>query len=224
MMRRVCRHGLLAVVALAVGSTAMAARSAPQSAVHANWPCNDPPPPAPGPSWLWAGAKFDPSWRADPAIAALVTQTAQRRMTETDAVAQIAQFAAGRSDRASAMARTGSGLIDMIGAEYRLVLDGIGRFNDRQAALAKRMQAAYAKLDSMPDDSTPAPNAELAALHHFRRECVDEPRGRHHVELVRAERGASTFARPAVSLPYSRASAGMIAISARIPTPRPAST
>ena len=164
MMQRVGRHGLLAVVALAMGSTAMAARGAPQSAAHANWPCNDPPPPAPSQSWLWAGAKFDPSWRADPAIAALVTQTAQRRMTETDAVAQIAQFAAGRSDRASAMARTGSGLIDMIGAEYRMVLDGIGRFNDRQAALAKRMQAAYAKLDSMPDDSTPAPNAELAAL------------------------------------------------------------
>ena len=131
---------LLGASILCFGYPGFAARAVPENRAPANWPCSDPPAAVPDQSWLWAGVKFDSSWRADPAVASLVTMAAQRRTAEVDAVAQISQFAAGRPDRAVSMARVASGLIDVIGAEYRVVLDGILRFNDRQAALAKRME------------------------------------------------------------------------------------
>ncbi len=163
MMVRRIRHILLGASILCLGCTGFAARPAPDK-TPANWPCDDPPPGAPDESWLWAGAKFDSSWRADPAISSLVTATAQRRMAEVDAVAQISRFAAGRPDRAGAMTQAASGLIDVIGAEYRVVLDGIIHFNDRQAILAKRLESAYAKLDDVLDGATPDPKSETAAL------------------------------------------------------------
>ena len=164
MMFRSIRHMLMGASILCFGCPGFAARPAPENQVPANWPCNDPPAAVPDQSWLWTGAKFDSSWRVDPAIASLVTIAAQRRMAEVDAVAQISQFAAGRPDRAPSMARVASGLIDVIGAEYRAVLDGILRFNDRQAALAKRMEDAYAKLDDLPEGATPDPKSDAAAL------------------------------------------------------------
>lgn len=156
-------HIILGGLLLCVGWAGSAAPPTSENKAPANWPCSDPPTAVPDRSWLWAGARFDPAWRKDPAIASLVTETAQRRMAEVDAVAQIGRFAAGRSDRAVAMARVASGLIDVIGAEYRVVRDGITRFNDRQAGLAQRMEAAYAKLDSVPDGATPDPKSEVAA-------------------------------------------------------------
>ena len=164
MMRR-CNPCLwLGAAILCLGSAGLAAHPKPHPKPPANWPCSDPPASLPDQSWLWAGAKFDLAWRADPAISSLVAQTAQRRTTEVDAVKKISEFAVGRPDRAVAMARVGSGLIDMIGAEYRVVLDGIKRFNDRQAVLAKRMEDAYARLDGVPEDTTPDPKSEAAAL------------------------------------------------------------
>lgn len=164
MMVRGVSHILLGGAFLCLGCAGVAARPAPENKAAANWPCSDPPAGVPDQSWLWSGAKFDPAWRADPAISSLVAATAQRRMAEVDAVARISQFAAGRPDHAVAMTRVASGLIDVLGAEYRVVLDGIKRFNDRQAVLAKRMEAAYAKLDGVSDGTTRDPKSEAAAL------------------------------------------------------------
>lgn len=140
------------------------AAAAPQRAPsHPSWPCSDRPPSAPDTSWLWPGAKFDPSWRNDTAIASLVASIAPRRLPEGDASSRIKEFAVARPDKGLAMARLASGLIDTIGAEQRLVIDGMERFNARQAVLAARIEAAYARLPAV-DEASAALQPDMAAL------------------------------------------------------------
>lgn len=152
-------RGVIAALAVLCGASDAAAAPRP-----AAWPCGDPPPPVADGSRLWAGARYDASWRNDPAVAALIDQVAPRSVASETAAGRIADFAAGRADRTTAMARVASGLIDEIGHEQRLVIDGIGRFNERQAQIAQRMQAAYAQLDKLPDNAPPpAPDSPEAA-------------------------------------------------------------
>lgn len=147
----ILRSGILALTAVAC--MASGASAAAQTGDRGNgWPCSDPPKSIPDASWLWDDAHHDLNWRQDSSVAELVGAVSRRAMPEAEATIRISKFAAERADRLQAMERLASGLIATIGAEQRTVLNRIGQFNTRQAKIAKRIQAGYAKLDELPVD------------------------------------------------------------------------
>jgi YVTN family beta-propeller protein len=144
----ILRAAVLLFALVAGAGVAAAATTATPTGQSPGWPCSDPPPRLPDASWLWSGAAWHADWRNDAAVNDLASAIAQRAVPQAQATTRISAFAARQGDRRAAMAALGSGLIDTIGAELRLVIDGIQRFNTRQAQLAQRIEAGYGQADS----------------------------------------------------------------------------
>lgn len=140
--------------------TALAFAPLPVVAAEAapTWPCSRPAPVTPNASWLWKGAKYDAAWRDDAEIAALVAEVTPRSMAEDQAAARIDAFGKTHQGQGAKFNQLASGLLDSIGREQEQVIAGIRRFNTRQAALAARMEAAYARTPS----TNPAEEAAAA--------------------------------------------------------------
>lgn len=158
-MRPAIGAALAALLALFAPVAAGAQTAAP------GWPCSRPRPVAANASWLWQGVQYDPRWRDDTEVAAIIATTAPRNIPENQAVAAIEAFGKLHRDRPGRLGRLASGLLDTIGREQELVIGGIESFNRRQAALARRMEAAYAKLDTAnPGEAGPADAAAAEQL------------------------------------------------------------
>ncbi len=127
--------------------------------VAETWPCSRPAPVAPNAAWLWKGAKYDATWRDDAEVAALIAEITPRGLPEDQAVARIEAFGKAHPGEGTRYNRLASGLLDSIGREQSQVIAGIRRFNTRQAALAARMEAAYART-ATSDPATEAAAAE----------------------------------------------------------------
>jgi hypothetical protein len=114
----------------------------PELSIGAMWPGDDP-------------TASGPAWRDDAVVAALVERVAPRRVPVDEATAEIRRFATGyEGDRKAALTGVFAGLFESINGERATIIRGIRRFNDRQTALAKRMEDTTQALDGVDSAST----------------------------------------------------------------------
>jgi hypothetical protein len=114
----------------------------PELSVGAMWPGDDP-------------TANGPAWRDDAVIAALVDRVAPRRVPVDEATGEIHRFAAGYDgDRKAALTELFAGVFETINTERGTIIRGIRRFNSRQEALAKRIEASTQTLDGIDPAST----------------------------------------------------------------------
>ena len=114
----------------------------PELSIGAMWPGDDP----------TAGG---PAWRDDAVIAALVERVAPRRVPADQATTEIHRFAAGyEGDRKAALTEVFAGVFETINTERGSIIRGIRRFNSRQEALARRIEASTQTLDGVDPAST----------------------------------------------------------------------
>lgn len=140
------RVALVGAALVAAANAAAQPRAAATS--DAGWPCETEPTPSLAPARYWAEAdRADArAWRDDAALAALVAEVAPRSVSQEAAVARLRQ--AARSYAPAQRAKIAAGLIETIDAERATIIAGIRRFNTRQAAIARRIEASYAELDT----------------------------------------------------------------------------
>ncbi|HEU0067590.1 MAG TPA: hypothetical protein VFQ57_10165 [Sphingomonas sp.] len=143
-------------------SLPVAAKAASAPAADAGWPCEVEPKAvlAAGDYWPAVKGKAGAGWASDAAIVSLAGATARRSLPEDEATAQIRQFAAAHPDMAD-RAKLAVALTDTIDGERRTIIEGIRRFNVRQAQLAKRMEEGYGALDGPAAAGTPERRAAL---------------------------------------------------------------
>jgi hypothetical protein len=114
----------------------------PELSIGAMWPGDDP----------TAGG---PTWRDDAVIAALVERVAPRRVPVDQATTEVHRFAVGyEGDRKAALTELFAGVFETINTERGSIIRGIRRFNSRQEALAKRIEASTQTLDGVDPAST----------------------------------------------------------------------
>lgn len=127
-------------------------------AAPSNWPCEQVLRPEISLGAIWSGP--DPTdametWRSAPAVAALVTQVAPRRVPQDEAVATLHRFSAGyTTDRQQVMTQVLAGLFDTMNRERRDIIRGIRRFNERQDSLSQRIEEGWRILDGLDPKST----------------------------------------------------------------------
>lgn len=143
---------------------AQAQETTVSEAPASNWPCEQALRPEISLGSVWSGpdiAAVEETWRDVPAVVTLVSQIAPRRMPQADAVATVHRFAAGyQADRSLVLTQVFAGLFDTMDKERRDIIRGIGRFNERQASLSKRIEEGWHTLDTLDPSSTDPAVAE----------------------------------------------------------------
>jgi hypothetical protein len=132
-----------------------------------DWPCLQRRVPEISVGQVWAGPSLEglPSWRDDPAVAAVVRHAASRRVPVEEAVEAVASFAASQGpDRGTKIRQVMAGVLDTINAERASIIAGIGRYARRQRQLADRIAATGEQIDALPPDNPDAGNTERADL------------------------------------------------------------
>jgi hypothetical protein len=138
--------------------------SVSSAAAASNWPCEQVQRPEISIGSVWHGP--DPesaaeTWREDPAVAALVSQIAPRRMPQDQAIAAVHRFSAGyKDDRSKVLTTLFAGLFDTMSDERRAIIRGIKQFNRRQDSLSQRIQEGWKQMDALDPASTDPKIAE----------------------------------------------------------------
>ena len=137
------------------------------SASAADWPCVQRKVPEISLAAVWTGPALDSNarnWRADPAVAALVSMLAARRTPEDEARQAIAGFAqnAGAAKEAKLLALI-AGLVDTVNIERGEVIAGLERFGGAQKQMAILLRDENAKLSDLRSAAT-ADQARIAEL------------------------------------------------------------
>lgn len=129
-----------------------------QDATGDDWPCVQILQPELSVGAMWSGADptaAAPAWQDDAIVAALVERVAPRRVPVDQATAEIHRFAAGyEGDRKAALTGLFAGLFESINRERGTIIRGIRRYNARQEALARRIEASTRTLDGVDPAST----------------------------------------------------------------------
>ena len=146
-MRRLC------LVVLLMSSLPVAGHAAQATA---DWPCVQRMQPHLSLGQVWTGPVPDASAQArvaSPDIAALADAIAERRMPLADAEARIAEFAQGRD--AAALTALMQGVFDRIDRHRARLIEGIGRFGNKQVSLAARIETHRARMAELSAAQTP---------------------------------------------------------------------
>lgn len=165
---------LFATTALAQSSEAPGATSeteqpAPVAGTQ-EWPCEAPLRGEMSIGAMWQGpdpAGVQEDWHKTPAVVALVSEIAPRRVPQEEAVANVQRFAAGYQgeERAKILTQVFVGVFDTLSAERNQIVRGIKRFYRRQEAIAHRMEEGWKVLGEIdPNTTDPAKAEQRAAL------------------------------------------------------------
>lgn len=155
---------LSSAIALAQETAPGAESSTSSAPAGSDWPCEQVQRPEISIGSVWHGP--DPeaaaeTWRQDPAVAALVSQIAPRRMPQDQAVAAVHRFSAGyKDDRPKVLTTLFAGLFDTMSDERRAIIRGIKKFNRRQDSLSQRIQEGWKQMDALDPASTDPKIAE----------------------------------------------------------------
>ena len=133
------------MIALVAAVLAAAVLSPQSSSGAENWPCGARPQPPLQAEAFWPGLRLDESWRSDPEVASLVSQTAPRSLPLEEAQARLAAFVKVRPASAPLLA---AGLFETVSNDRAEIISGIYRFNTRQMQLSKRVEQDYADLEA----------------------------------------------------------------------------
>ncbi len=149
-MRRLLLLGLIAA------APATAATAGP------DWPCMQRLVPTLTAATLWSGPAPEQDWRADPAIAALVDQTASRSTKLDDAVERLQRFVA--TDPAiERRAEVFTGLVERSNAERTQAIDRLRGIARRLHALAEAVGTITSELNDLPADTPLSARADMAS-------------------------------------------------------------
>lgn len=98
---------------------------------------------------------LDGAWREDPTIKDLAERIAQRRTPVEDAKALVQDFASGLgADKDRKLTLLFVGMLSTINAERTSIISGIGRYAQRQARLAEKIEKTFADLSALPVSGT----------------------------------------------------------------------
>jgi hypothetical protein len=120
-----------------------------------NWPCQQIKVPRLSLAAIWSGPMPEQQgddWRTDQAVAALVRQTAQRRMPIEQARNAIHDFARASQDRQQKLLELLAGLFGVLDDECAATIEGLDRFGARQRQLAASLREDNAKLGALRAD------------------------------------------------------------------------
>lgn len=145
------------IVALPLVAVLLAAAG---PAADRDWPCEQRLVPRLTPATLWAGPVPTKDWRADPAIAALVDQVADRRLPVEDGVAKLQQFVAGKPGP-EARAELFTGLVDRSNVERGAAIDRLRNVSRQLRALADAIDRTTSELDAVPEGAPAAQRDEI---------------------------------------------------------------
>lgn len=133
-----------------------------------SWPCIQRKVPSISAGMVWAGPPLDEvgnDWRNDPTVAALASKIASRRTSIEEAKTAIEQFAKEAGDeRSRKLTMLFAGVLDIINHDRASIIAGIGRYAERQQALAEKIEKQSAQLAALPSDGTEAQQSDRADL------------------------------------------------------------
>ena len=154
-------------LALALSLLASGVHAAPRT-VDPDWPCQQVKVAELSLGAFWGGPSVDLShaaWRGDPATVALVGEVTQRRLPLEDAQRRIDAFAKRDGiDRAAALTNLLAGVFTELNAERESVMAGLGRFGQRQKALAENLRAEGEALRTAQSASASSDAATVSDL------------------------------------------------------------
>jgi hypothetical protein len=104
---------------------------------------------------IWSGPppeQAQAEWRADPAVADLVREIAERRLPNEQAQNEIHDFARRAQDKQSKLLELLAGLFSVLDDERGAVVAGLDRFGARQRELAASLRDDNAKLHALQAD------------------------------------------------------------------------
>ncbi len=107
---------------------------------------------------MWAGAPIDPAadWQADVAVRQLAPLLAARRTDLDEAAALIDGFAGSAGDdKARRLPLLFQGAFSLIDQERSQIIDGIGRYAQKQARLSEKIEAAREELAALSASESP---------------------------------------------------------------------
>ncbi len=140
--KRAAGFAALAISVLSVSH--MATPPETQAAPTEGWPCIQRRVPELSLGAVWSGPEIDPknaSWMEDPDVKTLVNLLAIRRTPIEKAEAEIAKFAEAQAGQKNEkLTAVFTGLFQRASSERRQIIDGIGRYQQRQEALAERIR------------------------------------------------------------------------------------
>ena len=165
-VRLLAAAGIASLVATAVlaqssetpGATGGTEQPAPVAGTT-EWPCEAPLRGEMSIGAMWQGpdpAGIQEDWRNTPAVVALVSEIAPRRVPQEEAVANVQRFAAGYQgeERAKILTEVFVGVFDTLSAERNQIVRGIKRFYRRQEAIAHRMEEGWKMLGEIDPNTT----------------------------------------------------------------------
>ena len=149
----------IAVLVIA-GLAAVAAPAAMAAGNDPDWPCVQRKVAEISAGQIWDGPPLDgigDSWRDDGALADLARTIASRRTEMPEAKQKIAAFAAAAgADKNRRLTLLFAGVLETLNGERRSIIAGIGRYARRQHALAEKISAQLAELDTLPEKDATA--------------------------------------------------------------------
>lgn len=130
------------------------------SPANRDWPCFQRLVPKLTAATLWAGPAPPHDWHADPAIAILVEQVADRRNSVEDGVAKLKQYVATKPG-AEARAELFAGLVDRSNVDRGRAIERLFEVSRRLRALTDAITAATRESDALPADAPMAQRDEV---------------------------------------------------------------
>lgn len=142
-----CRVTGLAITALLLGAAG--------PPTDPDWPCVQRLVPTVTASTLWGGHDAPDDWRADPRLATLVPQLAQRTLPAADAAKTLDAFTATvpEAERPALLPRLFQGLVDETNTQRTDVIDRLHGITRHQRQLTETVSHVTAELRALPKDA-----------------------------------------------------------------------
>lgn len=152
-----------------VGVAALALGAAGPPAADPDWPCVQRLVPTLTAGTLWPGHETAGDWRADPQVAAAVSDAAPRIKPVPQAVARLDAYAAAvpAADRPAALSLLFTGLVDETNRQRADVIERLRGIGRRQRALTEITGRVSDELRALPPDAPAAAREEIVQRRGF---------------------------------------------------------
>lgn len=152
-----------------VGFAALALGAAGPPPADPDWPCVQRLVPTLTAGTLWPGHEAAGDWRADPQVAAVVSDTAPRTRPVLQAVARLDAYAATvpAADRPAALSLLFGGLVDETNRQRGEVIERLRGIGRRQRTLTEITGRVSDELRTLPPDAPAAAREEVVQRRTF---------------------------------------------------------
>jgi len=138
------------------------------ASLETDWPCIQRKVPEISAGMVWAGPpveELQTRWRDDRQVSELAGRIAARALPIEEAQQAIADFAGGLgAEKNQKLTLLFAGALDIVNHDRASIIGGIGRYDTRQSALSKKIEAMTAEYWALPDDGTAEQQARRAEL------------------------------------------------------------